>query len=131
RTDKHTFGDIAWIRSNIKIPIVYDEQVIGILILDSSKPNNFTADHIDLLHSFANQASIALENARLYQAERQQRVLAETLQESLKALNNTLNIDDVLDAVLDSIQQNVEHEAANVMLIEDKQIRVVRQRGYK
>lgn len=126
--EKH--GEIRWIRSNIKIPIIYDENVIGILMLDSTEPNKFTQDHAHLLQTFANQASIALENARLYQEEHKQRLLAETLQDSLKALNNTLDTDAVLDAILNSIQQNVEHEAANIILFEHNILRVVRQRGY-
>lgn len=125
------YGDIAWVRSNVKIPIIYDERVIGILMLDSHQPNAFHPEHVDLLQTFANQASIALENARLYQAERQQRILTETIQDSLKAINNTLDIDDVLDMLLDAIQQNVEIEAASIMLIENDKIKVVRQRGYR
>lgn len=130
-TNTTLFGDITWVRSNVKIPIIYDERVIGILMLDSHQPNAFRPEHVDLLQTFANQASIALENARLYQAERQQRILAETIQGSIKAISNTLDIDDVLDMLLDAIQQNVETEAASIMLLEKDRIKVVRQRGYQ
>lgn len=128
--DEAVYGYISWIRSNVKIPIIYNDVVIGIMMLDSSRMQNFSDEQIDLLQTFANQASIALNNARLYQAEHQQRILAETLQVSLKALNNTLNIDDVFDAVLDSIQENVEHKAASIMLVEGDEIQIVRSRGY-
>ena len=128
--DKGIHGEVSWVRSNIKIPIIYDDKVIGILLLDSAKLNNFTIEHATLLQTFANQTSIALQNARLYQAEYQQRVLAEALQDSITAMSSTLDIDDVLDRVLISMNLVVEHEASNIMLIEGDSFKIVRQRGY-
>jgi PAS domain S-box-containing protein len=124
-------GEIHWVRSNIKIPIIHDDVVIGILLLDSTEPNKFTMGHADLLQTFANQVSIAVQNARLYQAERQQRILAEALQDSITVMNGTLDIDEVLDKVLNSMKLVIEHEASNIMLIENDLLNVVRQRGYK
>ena len=129
--DNRVHGEVHWVRSNVKIPIIYNQEVIGLLLLDSSEPNTFTTEDVDLLQTFADQASIAIQNARLYEAEREQRIFSETLQNSIKTLNETLNIDDVLDAILDAIQANVEHEAANIMLIENDTLLTVRQRGYK
>jgi len=123
-------GEVHWVRSNIKIPIIYDNKVIGILLLDSVEPNKFTMEHAELLQTFANQTSIALQNARLYQAEYQQRILAEALQDSITAMSSTLDIDDVLDRVLISMKLVVEHDASNIMLIEGDLFKIVRQRGY-
>jgi PAS domain S-box-containing protein len=124
-------GEVDWVRSNIKIPIIDDGRVIGILLLDDAEPSKFTMEHANLLQTFANQTSIALQNARLYQAERDQRVLAETLQNTIQAMNKTLNIDDVLDTVLVSMNFVVENDASNIMLIEGDTLKTVRHRGYK
>lgn len=60
----------AWVQSYIGAPIIIDDEVIGFLNLDSGKPYSFTDAHADYLQTFANQAGIAIRNARLYQSVR-------------------------------------------------------------
>lgn len=64
------------------------------------------------------------------QAEREQRTLAEALRDTAAALNSTLKIDEVLDRVLDSLERVMPHDAASILLLDDNEARVVRQRGY-
>jgi GAF domain-containing protein len=59
------FPETRWIRSNLGAPIQMKGQVIGFLSLDSATPGFYTAAHIPRLQAFADQAALALENARL------------------------------------------------------------------
>jgi PAS domain S-box-containing protein len=70
RTYRHWSNrpEVAWIRSNVAAPIRSSGAVIGFLMLDSSEPNTFTESHAEQLQAFANQAGIAIDNARLYDA---------------------------------------------------------------
>jgi len=56
----------AWIRSYVCAPIINQNQVIGILNLDSATPNFFQPHHAERLIAFADQAAIAIEKARLF-----------------------------------------------------------------
>jgi signal transduction histidine kinase len=56
----------AHIVSWIGVPMKVKDRVIGILTLDSIKPNHFNERHAELLMAVAQQAALALENARLY-----------------------------------------------------------------
>ncbi|RME99525.1 MAG: response regulator [Chloroflexi bacterium] len=56
-----------WIRSHAAAPIKLEGRVIGFLHLDDSKPYAFTQEQADQLQAFANQAGIAIKNARLYE----------------------------------------------------------------
>jgi GAF domain-containing protein len=58
--------ELRWIRSYVGAPIRIKGQVIGFLNLDSTTPGFFTLDHAKRLEVFADQAGIAIENARLY-----------------------------------------------------------------
>jgi signal transduction histidine kinase len=58
---------VLWIRSHISAPIRVKDTVIGVLNLHSSIPNFFAPSHAARLQAFADQAAIALENARLLQ----------------------------------------------------------------
>ncbi|MCC7449267.1 MAG: PAS domain S-box protein [Anaerolineae bacterium] len=54
------------LRSFAGVPIRLEGKVIGFLNLDSHTPGNFTAAHAERLRAFADQAAIAIQNARLY-----------------------------------------------------------------
>jgi len=56
----------SWIRSHAAAPIILDGQVIGFLNLDSASPNTFSVSLAERLCAFADQAGIAIKNARLY-----------------------------------------------------------------
>jgi signal transduction histidine kinase/DNA-binding response OmpR family regulator len=56
-----------WIRSHVAAPISLDGEVIGFLNLDDATPNAFTVTDSEHLRAFADQAGIAIKNARLYQ----------------------------------------------------------------
>ena len=54
------------IRSYIGIPIIEEGQVVGFINLDSDTPEHFTEKHAQNLQLFANQAVIAIRNARAF-----------------------------------------------------------------
>jgi PAS domain S-box-containing protein len=58
--------EFMWVRSYAGMPIRLKGQVIGFLNLESATPGFFTPAHTDHLRAFADQAAIAIENARLY-----------------------------------------------------------------
>jgi PAS domain S-box-containing protein len=70
------------------------------------------------------------ERRRAEQSEREQRALAEALREITAALTSTLDLDTVLSLILENVVRVVPHHAANIMLVENDEARIVRQRGY-
>ncbi len=64
-------------RSYLAVPIMVKNRPIGILRLTHNEPGRFTADHARLATAIANQAAIAIENARLYQQAQEFAVLEE------------------------------------------------------
>lgn len=57
-------------RSWMGIPLIAGDRVIGVLTVSHSLPNFYTSQHTSLAFALANQAAIALENARLYEQAR-------------------------------------------------------------
>jgi sigma-B regulation protein RsbU (phosphoserine phosphatase) len=51
-------------RSQASIPLIFEEDVLGVLCLESDQPAFFKEDRVDILRLFANQTAIALHNAR-------------------------------------------------------------------
>ncbi len=60
------------VRSWLSVPLLARGEVIGLYSLDKAEPNFFTEEHRQLAESFAGQAAIAIHNALLYKAEREQ-----------------------------------------------------------
>ncbi len=72
----------------IGVPLLYRGRFLGVLSTHTTQPGSgFTQEHLGLLTSFADQAAIAIENARLYQqAQEHAVVLEQRVEERTKAL---------------------------------------------
>jgi two-component system cell cycle sensor histidine kinase/response regulator CckA len=88
------------IRSFLGVPLVgRDGRPLGALTLSHPETDAFDDDHARLLSTFANQAAMAIENARLYeQAQARSRYL-ETLQRINATLRSTLPLSQVLETI--------------------------------
>ena len=54
-----------WVLSSLSVPIISRGVLLGCIALDSATPHRFSADDLLRLEAFANQAAVAIENARL------------------------------------------------------------------
>lgn len=89
-------GNEAKAESVIAVPVVKWEEVLGLFTLHHSEVGFFTDQHLDLLNAIANQAAIALENARLYSE------LEGIVEERTKAVVETTNfLHNVMDSAID------------------------------
>src|SRR3984893_6304213 len=58
-------------RSELVIPLLIQDRLIGVLDLESTVPHAFTAEHERMLSTLGSYVAIALENARLYEEARE------------------------------------------------------------
>jgi signal transduction histidine kinase len=93
-------------RALLAVPLIYQTQVIGVLELVNKKSGGvYTEEDASLLTTFAAQAAIAIQNARLFASTDQQ--LAKrvnelsVLQRIDRELNSTLEIDRIIELTLD------------------------------
>lgn len=71
--------DAEEFRAAAIVPLVANGKSIGTLVIDSRRKRDFTQAEIRLLRLMANQAALAIETARLHQAELEQRRVEEEL----------------------------------------------------
>jgi len=117
-------------RSWLGIPLIARNQVVGALSVQSFRPAAFDEADRDFLTAVADHVAIAIENARLLEAERRTRQQAETLQRVTAALSSTLELDQLLNLMLEYLEQLVAYDSASVMLVEGETARVVAARGF-
>jgi len=106
--------------SEICIPLLKEQTVFGTLNVESPLQSPLTEEDMKLLTTFASQVAVAIDNANLFKAEREQRKLAEALREMGLALGESLNLESVLSRLLDEIQRVVPYDRASVMLVDEE-----------
>ena len=106
----------AWIRSYLGAPIQTQRQLIGFASLDSAQTGFFNDTHAENLLAFANQAAIAIENARLLEETTQRAERLALLNRIARAANTTLELDDLLSNVHRELSGSIVFDAFFIAL---------------
>ncbi|MEK7808248.1 MAG: GAF domain-containing sensor histidine kinase [Chloroflexota bacterium] len=119
------------LRSIMSVPLKARGKTIGVLYVDNkARSGMFGEESLTLLESFANQAAVAIENARLYtltdQALAQRIEELETLQNIDRELNASLDFNHVMSLALDWAKRNTGAEGGWIGLVDvaAKEIRI-------
>jgi signal transduction histidine kinase len=67
----------SYVRAWMGVPLMVQERLVGALSINQSQPDAYTHRHVTLAMAIANQAAIAIENARLYEQAQRLAVLEE------------------------------------------------------
>ncbi|MBK9923964.1 MAG: GAF domain-containing protein [Anaerolineales bacterium] len=114
--------DRSGAKSAICVPLLAREKLVGVLTLVHTKVNAFSTEQLDLMQAIADQAGIAVLNARLYtESQRQARVMT-ALAEGAAAMNASLRMDDVYQRVLIQTMQALQVETVALGMIEGDHI---------
>ena len=114
--DVRAFLENSQIRAILAVPLTVKEQVIGALGLVDVSGRVFTEDDVRLAQAFADQAAVALENARLYADAERRRVEAETLSGLVRTITATLDPASVLRRVAAAARELCGSDIAHILL---------------
>jgi GAF domain-containing protein len=125
-------------RAALGVPLVRDHQVFGVINLFRSTPLSFTQKQIELVETFADQAVIAIENARLFEEVEARTVeLTESLQQQtatadvLKVISrSTFDLKPVLETLVESAMRLCQAEHSFIFLREGDVYRLAVSYGY-
>ncbi|HZY43305.1 MAG TPA: PAS domain S-box protein, partial [Anaerolineae bacterium] len=120
RSDLHSF---------FAYPMLGLKEIIGVITLSYIVAHKPSQEEINAYQLLAHRAAGAIEDARLFHTEHEQRTWAEALSDTAAALNATLDFDELLDQILANVGRVVPHDAASIMVSESGVARVVRYRG--
>jgi diguanylate cyclase (GGDEF)-like protein len=107
-------------RSELAVPLMVRDEVVGVLDCQSEKLDFFDNETIDLLTLFSTQASMALQNARLYSLERQRASQLEAINAIAQQTTAVLDLKELLSKVCSLIQQAFRVSHVSVLLREDE-----------
>jgi PAS domain S-box-containing protein len=121
------------IKSILMVALKRDERPVGLLSLDiPGKRTTFTSTQRQLVHAIAQQATIAIDNAQLYQQaqEEHRRVeqligRAQSIYQIAKAVNSGTPLSTVLHIALEHLVYHLGASGGSIALIENNQLSIV------
>ncbi len=108
------------VRSELAVPLIVKNRVIGVLDLQSEMPAFFTADHQRLLELTASRVAIAVENARLYTRVSRQAQTLTVLHEISREITSILDPDDLLERVGALLKRVIDFQMFTILLWNDR-----------
>ncbi len=118
--DDPLFADYGWESSIVGLPLRIGKQVIGVMTFTFEHPHVFSADELNALDLLADQAAIAVENARLFQAEQQQQRRLALLAEVARLTASVFDANVLLQAVADSIQRHFDYQTIELFTLDEE-----------
>lgn len=117
----------------IGVPMKWHGRMLGTITLGAeTQERKFTVNDVRLLELFANQAAIAIGNARLYEAERTQVHIAKTMQNVGKLLTSQLELSVVFERIFDLLAEVIDYDSVSIQLSsEDGVTSIVAARGFE
>jgi NtrC-family two-component system sensor histidine kinase KinB len=105
-------------KSALCVPLLAREKMVGVLTLVHEEPDAFKQNHLDLVQVIADQAGIAILNARLYSESQRQARIMTAMVDSAETINASLRLDDVLGRILKETIQAMRVDTVALALLE-------------
>jgi GAF domain-containing protein len=102
--------------SMLGVPLVVESQVLGVLHVGSLTPRTFADSDVELLQLVADRAAIAIEHARLYEAEQAARRRIEDVQRVTDTALAYLDVEELLEVLLPRIRDILTADTCTVLL---------------
>src|SRR5262249_38256460 len=135
-TDTHTdplFGEMSGELQGaiIGLPLKIGARVVGVMNVLYPTPRQFPESELRLLRHLSDQAAVAVENARLFEAERAAREQAEALREVAATLSSSLDREQLLQLILQQLARVVVYDSAAILLFHNERLSIVAHSGFR
>ncbi|MGE5642896.1 MAG: GAF domain-containing protein, partial [Byssovorax cruenta] len=108
--------------SELCVPLLYDNIVVGVLDIQSDRLNAFTEDDRFIFEAVADNIATAIHNADLYHSEQWRRQVGDSLREVAGLISADASVDDVLEAILAELDRNLPVDVSAIWLMEDEEL---------
>lgn len=110
------------IRSWMRVPLVVKDRVIGMLTLYHSQSNYFSTRQAELAQAFADQAAVAMENARLFDASQRRAEQFRVIGEMGYRIASILAVDELMRQIVHLIRESFGYYHIHIGLIEENHV---------
>jgi sigma-B regulation protein RsbU (phosphoserine phosphatase) len=109
------------VRSELAVPLIVKNRVIGVIDLQSEQVGYFQPEHRRLLELTASRVAQAIENARLYtRVARQAQTLA-VLNEISREVSSILDLDPLLERIGELLRRIIDYQMFSILLLNERE----------
>jgi sigma-B regulation protein RsbU (phosphoserine phosphatase) len=106
------------VRSELAVPLIAKNRVIGVIDIEAREPGYFNEEHRRLLTLIASRMASGIENAQLYtRTTRQARILL-LLNEIARELTSILNLDELLGRIAELLRRLIDYQMFSITLLD-------------
>jgi sigma-B regulation protein RsbU (phosphoserine phosphatase) len=116
--DPEYISAVPTARSELAIPLIVKNRVIGVLDLESPLPHAFTEEHKRLLTLIASRMAVGIENARLYTRSSRQAKTLILLNEISRELSSILSLDELFSRVAELLRKLIDYQMFSILLLD-------------
>jgi phosphoserine phosphatase RsbU/P len=118
--DKNYIVSNSDVRSELAVPLIVKNRLIGVLDLESEQTGYFRPEHLHLLTLTASRIAQAIENARLYTRVSRQAQTLTVLNEISAELTSILELDPLLARIGQLLRRLIDYQMFTIMLLDEK-----------
>ena len=116
--DPKYISAVPGVRSELAVPLIVKNRVIGVIDIESLQPNHFSEEHKHLLTLIASRMAVGIENARLYTRISRQAKTLLLLNEIARELTSILNLDELLKRVGELLSRLIDFQMFSILLLD-------------
>src|SRR5205823_12139653 len=116
--DSRYISAVPNVRSEIAVPLIIKNRVIGVIDIESPQPHHFTEEHKHLLTLIGSRMAVGIENARLYTRIARQAKTLLLLNEIARELTSILNLDELLKRVGELLSRLIDFQMFSILLLD-------------
>jgi signal transduction histidine kinase len=107
------------VKSMAGVPLVFANEVLGVLHVGTLSPRDFTKDDVELLEIVADRVSLAIEHTRIFDSERRARARLEHVQTVMEAALTRHGFDEIVHELLVRIRDVLNVDTAAVLMVDE------------
>jgi len=111
-------GSVPEVRSELAVPLIVKNRVIGVLDLQAPELAYFSQEHARLLTLIASRIAIAIENARLYTRTSRQAKILTVLNEISRDLTAILDLDVLFKRIGELLHRVIDYQMFSILLLD-------------
>src|SRR5579863_7864969 len=120
REEPDYIDSVPAMRSELAVPLIFKNRVIGVMDLESPWPDYFTERHQSLLELLGGRIAIAIENALLYRRSIRQSRALHLLNEISRDLSSVLVLNELLRMIGQLTKRLIDYQRLGILLADDR-----------
>ena len=118
--DPSYIQSVSPIRSELAVPLITKNRLIGVIDLEAPWPDFFNDSHLSLLELLASRMAMALDNARLYRRSVRQARALQLLNEISREMSSVLVLNELLRKIGTLTKRLIDYHRFSILLADEQ-----------